>query len=126
MSLITSACSNKSKKNNRSFIVGDLVKYLGPQGWIHGAIVDKYTADASFDCARIYSVHFICGRKMEIPKGDPWLTHHDQDADEFLFEGWLTESKYNLAPPTTNTGDCDGILPDSGCCTRCQNFFYPL
>jgi hypothetical protein len=126
MSLITSACSNKSnKKIKRSFIVGDLVKYLGPQGWIHGAIVDKYTADASFDCVRIYIVHFICGRKMEIPKGDPWLTHHDQDADEFLFEGWLTESKYNLAPPTTNTGDCDGI-PDSGCCTRCQNFFYPL
>ena len=126
MSLITSACSNKSnKKIKRSFIVGDLVKYLGPQGWIHGAIVDKYTADASFDCVRIYSVHFICGRKMEIPKGDPWLTHHDQDADEFLFEGWLTESKYNLAPPTTNTGDCDGIQ-DSGCCTRCQNFFYPL
>ena len=105
MSLITSACSNKSnKKIKRSFIVGDLVKYLGPQGWIHGAIVDKYTPDASFlGCVRIYSVHFICGRKMEIPKGDPWLTHHDQDADEFLFEGWLTESKYELKKKACET-----------------------
>jgi len=124
----------REHKKKRLMDVGDLVKYLGPQGWIYGAIIDKYVPDASFDTSKVYTVRFDCGRLMEISKNDPWLTFYDQNADEFLFSGWLdittptTTTTTSSNEPTYDLGYncCLSGPSSSGCCARCQNFFYPL
>jgi hypothetical protein len=95
-----------------AFAKGSQVKFLAPQGWVRGIIMNTKLKGAP-DYCRIYLVFLECGTKMQIPSTNPWLTYYYQDEDSFLMDTWYKEPKCHMFCTE------DACLPGLSCCSRC-------
>ena len=97
-----------------AFVKGDHVKFLAPQGWVCGVIMNTKLKHAPEYC-RIYLVFLECGTKMQILSTNPWLTHYVHDEDSFLMDTWYQE------PHCRTFCTEEACLPGLSCCSRCYS-----